>query len=361
MRPLPPEAAALPEPLVPLGDVDGILDLAAIFGRDAPLEVEVGSGKGQFLLDEAAACPGHNFLGIERAVPYARLIRYRLLRDGRSNVRLLAADAADVFHRLLPTAAADRVHVLFPDPWPKKRHHKRRLNPSRVPARRRPRAPARRRPQHRHGPSRLRRRDRRGRRDHPRARAPALLRDRRRPADPDQLRHAHGRRRRHLRRAQLDAAVRVLRRASAVVAPPDRVFAVLEDPKMADDLNPPFLRVSVVQAPWLPRVGERTRVAIVHREATFELETEIAEYRRGRFLLERQVEGPFASFERAVNVEEDGDGARVTEVLAYACRFGLLGRLFDWLSLGRDLATVLTTRQARLRELLEAPADSQPR
>jgi len=147
--------------------------------------------------------------------------------------------------------------------------------------------------------------------------------------------------------------MRIIRRRGDVAAPADRIFSVLEDPRMADDLNPAFLRTEVIESAWIPSVGARTSVKLTHRGASYELVTELKEYRRGAFLLERQVEGPFASFEHAVNVEAQADGTTITEILAYAPGYGLLGRLLDALALRRDLEETLAMRQARLRDLLQ--------
>lgn len=102
-------------------------DRQLLFGRAAPLEIEVGSGKGLFLDTASAACPEHDFLGIELAHKYARFIAARLARQGRANARVLCADALRVFAEWLPAEAAAAVHVYFPDPWWKKRHRKRRV------------------------------------------------------------------------------------------------------------------------------------------------------------------------------------------------------------------------------------------
>jgi tRNA (guanine-N7-)-methyltransferase len=126
-RELPPAAALLPEPQVSPADLVPPLDLARLFGRGGPVEVEVGFGKGRFLLAEAAARPGTNFLGIEHALPYLRLVRHRALAGGLANVRLVAANARDIFDRLIPDASLAAVRVLFPDPWPKRSQHGRRL------------------------------------------------------------------------------------------------------------------------------------------------------------------------------------------------------------------------------------------
>jgi ligand-binding SRPBCC domain-containing protein len=140
-----------------------------------------------------------------------------------------------------------------------------------------------------------------------------------------------------------------------VAAPRERVFAVLEDPRLADRLHPPFLRVEVVSAPWMPRAGASASLRLTYRGASFDLVTEIAEYRRGALFLERQRSGPFARWEHAVHLEDDAGGTRVTEVLAYEVALGLLGRLFDRLALKRDLEEVLASRSERLRALLEPP------
>jgi tRNA (guanine-N7-)-methyltransferase len=91
------------------------------------VEVELGSGKGMFLRRESAARPGVGFLGVERAGKFFELCAGRLARDGRPNVRLTRADAFDLLARWIPEAGVCALHVYFPDPWPKKRHAKRRM------------------------------------------------------------------------------------------------------------------------------------------------------------------------------------------------------------------------------------------
>ncbi len=102
-------------------------DAAALFGRTAPLEVEVGSGKGLFMQSAAAATPDHDFLGIEVSRKYARFAAARLAKRGLSNAMMVAGDALAAFRELLPADSLAAVHVYFPDPWWKKRHHKRRV------------------------------------------------------------------------------------------------------------------------------------------------------------------------------------------------------------------------------------------
>jgi len=99
----------------------------AIFGRQAPLEVEVGSGKGLFLQSAAIAAPQRDFLGIEIAARYARFAAARLARLALTNAMVVHGDAQRLFDELLPDQSLAAVHVYFPDPWWKKRHHKRRV------------------------------------------------------------------------------------------------------------------------------------------------------------------------------------------------------------------------------------------
>jgi tRNA (guanine-N7-)-methyltransferase len=100
---------------------------AALFGREAPLEVEVGSGKGLFLQTAAAAVPERNFLGIEIAAKYAQFAAARLAKRALANAAMVHGDAQRLFAELLPDDSLAAVHVYFPDPWWKKRHHKRRV------------------------------------------------------------------------------------------------------------------------------------------------------------------------------------------------------------------------------------------
>lgn len=90
-------------------------------------EVEIGFGRGRYLLDRAASEPGGRFLGIEMAAKYFRLVERRVRRRGLENVILLLGEALYIAAALLPPGFARAVHVYFPDPWPKDRHHKRRL------------------------------------------------------------------------------------------------------------------------------------------------------------------------------------------------------------------------------------------
>ena len=101
--------------------------LAALVPEGGPWELEIGFGKGRYLLARAAAEPGRRFLGIEVAGEYFRLAAGRLARRRLANVALLRGDALALLSTRLPPRFAAAVHVYFPDPWPKKRHRKRRL------------------------------------------------------------------------------------------------------------------------------------------------------------------------------------------------------------------------------------------
>ena len=107
-------------------------DAAAIFGRQAPLQIEVGSGKGLFLRGAAAAQPECDFLGIEIAPKYAEFTAAALAKQKATNARIVAADAQRIFYELLPDECLAAVHVYFPDPWWKKRHRKRRVMNAKV-------------------------------------------------------------------------------------------------------------------------------------------------------------------------------------------------------------------------------------
>jgi tRNA (guanine-N7-)-methyltransferase len=103
------------------------LNPAAIFGRNAPLEIEVGSGKGLFLAAAAAGDPAADFLGVELLGKYARYVAARLAQRGLANARIVHGDAQHLFRSWLANESARAVHVYFPDPWWKARHKKRRV------------------------------------------------------------------------------------------------------------------------------------------------------------------------------------------------------------------------------------------
>ena len=103
------------------------LDLAALFGRHAPVVLEIGFGMGETTVAIAAAQPHVDFLGVEMHWPGVGALLRRIESMQLTNVRVLRHDAVDVVARMIPAASLAGIHVYFPDPWPKKRHHKRRL------------------------------------------------------------------------------------------------------------------------------------------------------------------------------------------------------------------------------------------
>lgn len=103
------------------------LDWRRLFGNDHPVEIEIGTGKAGFLLRRAQAHPELNFLGIEWAGEFYRYAVDRMRRWRVPNVRLLRADASHFVRAVCPRDSIRVMHVYHPDPWPKRRHHKRRL------------------------------------------------------------------------------------------------------------------------------------------------------------------------------------------------------------------------------------------
>jgi tRNA (guanine-N7-)-methyltransferase len=103
------------------------LDFAALFGNPNPVVLEIGSGKGRFLIASAMEQPDVNFLGIEKSLHYHRVIRERVSKRGLTNVRLINYDAYPVLQKMIPDAALSEIHVYFPDPWPRTREQKRRI------------------------------------------------------------------------------------------------------------------------------------------------------------------------------------------------------------------------------------------
>ena len=102
-------------------------NVETLFGRRAPLEVEVGSGKGLFLSNAAATRPDHDFLGIEIGEKYAQFAAAALVKRALNNAVMVHGDALRLFREFLPDDSLAAVHVYFPDPWWKKRHKKRRV------------------------------------------------------------------------------------------------------------------------------------------------------------------------------------------------------------------------------------------
>jgi tRNA (guanine-N7-)-methyltransferase len=105
----------------------GLLDPASLYRRCAPLVLEIGFGMGEATVEMAAAEPERNLLAVDVHTPGAGALLHELHERGLTNVRVMLGDAVEVLHDMLPPLCLDEVRVYFPDPWPKKRHHKRRL------------------------------------------------------------------------------------------------------------------------------------------------------------------------------------------------------------------------------------------
>ena len=103
------------------------IGLAELFPVEQPLELELGCGDGSFTLQYALANTGRNIVALERLLGRITKLDRKGHRAGLKNLRLLRAEAAYVLEYLLPPGLLDAIHVYFPDPWPKKRHHKNRL------------------------------------------------------------------------------------------------------------------------------------------------------------------------------------------------------------------------------------------
>ena len=123
---------------VPLSELRPPIDWEAFFGNSHPIEIEIGFGKGRFLLEASKRHPKVNYIGVERAQKYVELTQERFEKYMRhfgvdrtsgtfSNVRLAWADANYFLTRYVPVASVQAYHIYFPDPWPKKRQRKRRI------------------------------------------------------------------------------------------------------------------------------------------------------------------------------------------------------------------------------------------
>jgi tRNA (guanine-N7-)-methyltransferase len=108
-------------------DDDGTLDFDTLFGRSAPRTLEIGFGNGEALVALAAAHPEQDFVGIEVHRPGVGHLLLRAEALGLANLRVASRDAVELLEQRVPDASLDAVLLYFPDPWPKKRHHKRRI------------------------------------------------------------------------------------------------------------------------------------------------------------------------------------------------------------------------------------------
>ena len=105
----------------------GALDFEQVFGRRAPTVLEIGFGMGETTARIAQAHPENNYLAIEVHTPGVGSLLKLIAEGGLANLRLIQHDAVEVLEHMIAPAALAGAHIFFPDPWPKKRHHKRRL------------------------------------------------------------------------------------------------------------------------------------------------------------------------------------------------------------------------------------------
>ncbi len=103
------------------------MPLASLFSLQQPIQADIGCGKGAFLLASAKANPGINYLGIDRMLRRIRKVNRKAVREGLANIRLLRAEASYAIRYLVPANTLSAAYIFFPDPWPKRRHHKHRL------------------------------------------------------------------------------------------------------------------------------------------------------------------------------------------------------------------------------------------
>lgn len=103
------------------------LDWHDVFGRKAPVEIDVGCGKGSFLAWLAGTKPEHNFLGVDRQLVRLRKVEKKVQRAGLTNVRLVRLEFSYLIERMIPDTSVTAYYIFFPDPWPKRRHAANRL------------------------------------------------------------------------------------------------------------------------------------------------------------------------------------------------------------------------------------------
>ncbi len=109
------------------GDSLFTIDPPAMFGRRAPVEIEIGAGKGEFIIERAAEFPARDFIAVELSSTITRVLAVRCGRAGLDNLRVVRMDARTLVNLMLADASVSAFHIYYPDPWPKERHVKHRL------------------------------------------------------------------------------------------------------------------------------------------------------------------------------------------------------------------------------------------
>ena len=126
--------SAMPGVIYTLPSIVEPLDLTELFPRSQPLEIELGSGDGSFLVAHAQQHPEHNFIGVERLLGRIRKLERKGLGDHVANLRGVRIESAYFLRYLLPPHSAVALHIYFPDPWPKRKHRRHRLISADFPA-----------------------------------------------------------------------------------------------------------------------------------------------------------------------------------------------------------------------------------
>lgn len=116
-----------PTLFIKLTSIVDVLDVHSYFPKKQPLEIELGAGDGSFIAQYARAHPEHNFIAVERLLGRARKVEKKGLRYGLDNLRVIRIEAGYFARYLLPEHCVHKMHIYFPDPWPKPRHAKNRL------------------------------------------------------------------------------------------------------------------------------------------------------------------------------------------------------------------------------------------
>ena len=105
---------------ISISDLNDRIDWAELFGNMNPVEIEIGCGKGRFIINSAMKYPDINYVGIERALRYFRFMKERSAKRNLTNIRVLQDDAGYFIERFVPDHSVTACHIYFPDPWPKK-------------------------------------------------------------------------------------------------------------------------------------------------------------------------------------------------------------------------------------------------
>ena len=112
---------------IKLSQWEGRFDWGTVFGNQNPREIEIGCGRGMFIIKSARENPGMNYLGIELSARFFHMLKERVQKSAAANIRIIKGEAGFILKKFVPDNSVSAVHIYFPDPWPKKRHRKRRL------------------------------------------------------------------------------------------------------------------------------------------------------------------------------------------------------------------------------------------